>query len=214
LGFHWLLRREVYDIVGGYDAQLIHQNEADLALRVRMAGFTVGAMSVVVKHNDPGGPRSELSLAREHLGTVTFNDKWIGMFLGPAYNYGTVPVSRMQQWPPDQEWFRRFSKVNAFELNPAPPEYRVENVLPGERVIEIIEVSEQGKIEGNALARRIFIGGAWYFCIVHLTNEYAHWARGTGYLDDRDRAIAKWFELTGEKYEGYKWPCNLLKPVE
>jgi len=214
LGMMWVLRRDVYTIVGGYDQQLLHQNECDLALRVRMAGYTVGAMNVKVMHNDPGGPRSDLSLAREHLGTVQFNDKHCGYFRGRAWSYGTVPVYRMQQWPPDQEWYRRFSKANAIELNPAPPEYRVENVQPGERVIEIIEVSEQGKIEGKALARRIFIAGAWYFCIVGLTNEYAHWARGTGYLDDRDRAIAKWFELTGEKYEGYKWPCNLLKPAE
>lgn len=214
LGMMWMLRRDTYSTVGGYDPQLHHQNECDLALRVRMSGSTVGAMNINVIHNDPGGPRSELSLAREHLGTVAFNDKHCSYFRGPMWSYGTVPVYRMQQWPPDQEWYRRFSKVHSIELNPAPPEYRVENVQPGERVIEIIEVSEQGKIEGNSLARRIQIAGTWYFCFVELRNEYAHWARGTGYLDDRDRAIAKWFELTGEKYEGYRWPCNLLKPAE
>jgi glycosyltransferase involved in cell wall biosynthesis len=212
LGFAWILRRATYDLTGGYDTQILHQQEADLAIRVRMADYTVGVVPWEVAHNDPGGEKSELFSAREHIGVVQFVDKWTQYFRGRGWSYGTVPVYRMQQWPPDQEWYRRFSKASGIELNPAPPEYRVENVLPGERVIEIIEVSEQGKIVGNALARRIMIGDTWYFCFVELRNEYAHWARGTGYLDDRDRAIAKWFELSGEKYEGYRWP-DILKCI-
>lgn len=212
LGFAWALRRATYDLIGGYDSQLLHQQEADLAIRIRMSDYTVGTVPWMVSHNEPQGvEKSEFSSAREHVGVVQFVDKWCSYFRGRGWSYGTVPVYRMQQWPPDQEWYRRFSKANAIELNPAPPEYRVENVLPGERVLEIIEVSEQGKIEGNSLARRIMIGDTWYFCMVELRNEYAHWARGTGYLDDRDRAIAKWLELSGEKYEGYRWLTPLIK---
>lgn len=209
LGFAWALRRDVYDLIGGYDAQLLHQQECDFGLRVRMAGYDVGAVKIDVTHNDPGREPNEMAKAREHIGVVQFVDKWCGYFRGRDWNYGTVPVYRMQQWPPDQEWYRRFSKANNIELNPAPPQYKVEDVRPGERVMQIVEMTTGVPAD----ARRIMIGDAWYFCIVELRNEYAHWARGTGYLDDRDRAIAKWLELTGEKYEGYKWPCNLLRCI-
>jgi GT2 family glycosyltransferase len=212
LGFCWLIRGETYALIGGYDPQLLHQNECDLALRVRMAGYTVGAMlGVDVKHNDPGGTRSALSLAREHLGTVQFVDKYCQFFRGRMCSYGTVPVYRMQSWPPDQEWYRRFARENNLDLNPPPPDRRAEDVRPGERVMEIVEVGEYGNLDHARIARRIEIAGTWYFCYVDLRSDYAHWARGTGYLDDRDRAIARWFELTGEKYEMYRWP-NLLRP--
>lgn len=207
LGFAWAIRRDVYDLIGGYDTQLLHQQECDFGLRVRMANYDVGATHIDVTHNDPGREPNELSKAREHIGVVQYVDKWCGYFRGLGWNYGTVPVYRMQQWPPDQEWYRRFSKANNIELNPPPPQYRVEDVQPGERVMQIVEMTTGQPAD----ARRIMIGDTWYFCIVELRNEYAHWARGTGYLDDRDRAITKWHELTGEKYEGYKWPVNLLK---
>lgn len=211
LGFCWLLRRETYELIGGYDPGLLHQQECDFALRVRMAGYTVGAATdFQVTHNDPQiAPPSELSNARLHLGCVQFADKWCEYFRGRGWNYGTIPVYRMQQWPPDQEWYRRFAKENKIDLNPPPPEHRAEQVQPGDRVMQIVEVTDA---DPHKPSRLIFIGDTWYVGYIELRNEYAHWARGTGYLDDRDRAIAKWFELTGEKYEGYRWPFNPLKP--
>lgn len=199
LGMFWCLRRETYDRIGGYDPQLLHQNECDLCLRVRMAGYTVGSVaSVNVIHNDPGGPRSDLSLAREHLGVVQFRDKWAGYFRGADWNYGTTPLYLMQHWPPDQEWYRRFALHHGLDLNPPPPDV---NTSPG----ATLTPSEQTPTD-----RRIKVGHGQYMIYHELRNDYAHWERGEGYLIDRQKAIDRWKALTNEEYAGYKWPVNPL----
>lgn len=199
LGMFWLLRGDVYDLVGGYDPQLLHQNECDLALRVRMSGYTVGATSVIhVVHNDLGGPRSDISLAREHLGCVQFRDKFCSYFRGRAWNYGTTPLYLMQHWPPDQEWYRRYAEVKGVILNaPAPP--------GADTVRTVGLTSENVKFVNDPIQ----IDGLWFMRYVDLRNDYAYWETSDGCMKDRERAIARWRELTGEVYTGYRWPGGL-----
>lgn len=204
LGMCWAMRKSLFDDIGGYDPQLLHQNECDLALRVRMAGYHVaGIQDVKPIHNDPGGERSELSKAREHLGCVQYRDKWCQYFRGREWNYGSIPLYLMEAWPPDQEWLRQFAYANKIDLNPPPPEHKAEDTLPGMTIGITPESAE--KIE-----RRFQINGLWYMAYVDVRNTYGHWVRGDHYDRDRDKAIARWKELTGEEYTGYKWP-NLLR---
>ena len=206
LGYAWALRGSVYDRIGGYDPHLLHQQECDIALRVRMAGAVVGTNGDwAATHNDPGGTRSELSAAREHLGCVQFRDKWCEYFRGAGWNYGTIPLYLMQHWPPDQEWFRAYAEHYGVELNPPPPEHKAEDTKPGS-VLGLSAADEA------SIPRIVNINGQRYMAYVDLRNEYGHWARGDNYKWDRENAAANWERLTGEKYTGYPWPADLLKP--
>lgn len=215
LGMFWGLRRETYDLIGGYDPQLLHQNECDLALRVRMAGYTVGAVDTIkVIHNDPGRPAPDdswrytgvlptLGQAREHIGVVQFRDKYTSLFLGPTHNYGTIPLSLMSHWPPDQEWYGRFAAAHGVNLNPEGPAAKLD-LSPG----HILGVTADNVAE---LPRQLRVGGQPYTLFVELRGDMTHWYHGDGYASDRQLAIDNWAKLTGERYEGYRWP-NLLRP--
>lgn len=190
LGFCWALRRETYDMIGGYDTQLLHQQECDFALRARMAGYTVGAPpGFRVHHNDPGGTaRSDLSLAREHLGVVQFRDKWASYYRGRGWNYGTFPVYLMQHWPLDVDWYDRFARANGVELN---PDMRRDPTGAG-----IAEPHNS-----------IVINGVLYYKRFMIVQDGGHWeTMREAHVNDRALAIQRWFELTGEHYDGYRWP--------
>ncbi len=209
LGFCWAMRKEVYSLIGGYDPQLLHQQECDFAVRVRMAGYTVGALADWhVVHNDPGEPRSDLSLAREHLGCVQFRDKWCSYFRGLTWNYGTMPLYLMQHWPPDEEWYRRYSLAHGIDLNPPPKGFEHEPGLTAHEWYE--KANAAPRIE-----RRLKIQGGDYVALFSLRPDFMYWAAlNEEYKNDRTRAIDRWFELTGERYGGYVWPTNLLKPLD
>lgn len=205
LGMCWAIRKEIFDDIGGYDPALMHQNECDMALRVRMAGYHhAAADDFVAHHNDPGGPPSELAAARLHLGCVQFRDKWTQYFRGRDWNYGTQPLYLMQHWPPDQEFYRRYAISKGLDLNPPP-----DGTTPGTRQ----EVWDQ--LDNYAQQNSVVLDGVKFLIWRDLKNDYAHWEwiyNPHGYTEDRQKAIDKWYELTGELYEGYKWPHNLLRP--
>lgn len=202
LGMVWAIRRSLFEDIGGYDPQLLHQNECDMALRVRLAGLHVAAIEDFTPiHNDPNTTRSEMAVMREHLGCVQFRDKWTSYFRGRAWNYGTDPVYLMQHWPPDQEFFQRFAEANGVILNPAP---------------DTVPLSvEQWDSHANSTASLVHVAGDKYLVARELRNNYAHWEHRINpelYSRDRDMIIERWFQATGERYEGYRWPVNLLRP--
>lgn len=203
-GFCWAMRTSLFDDIGGYDPQLVHQNECDLGLRVRMAGYHIaGIQDFTPIHNELRGERAAVSEAREHLGVVQFRDKWTRYFRGRDWHYGKLPLYLCQHWPPDQEWYRQFALQNGVDLNPPPLGAGV-NTSPG----SVLGLTEEtaAKIE-----RRVKIRGQWYLAYCDLRNDYGYFeTEGDGYVRDRQKAIDRWFELTGEKYEGYCWP-NLLR---
>ena len=209
LGICWGITKELFDDIGGYDPQLYHQNECDMDLRCRMAGFRVAAIQhFSVKHNDGSGPRSEMSLARENFGTVQFRDKWCQYFRGRDWNFGTQPLYLMQHWPPDQEFFRRFSLAHGVDLNPAPEGMSAEVST----VHEIREEFDKKLLDNNM---KILINGTQWLVWRDLKNDYAHWEWKHNphvYEEGRQGHIDNWERLTGEQYTGYKWPHNLLRP--
>jgi len=204
LGMCWGITKDLFDDIGGYDPQLHHQNECDMGLRVRMAGYNVaGIVGIDIIHNDPGGPRSAVSLGRERIGCVQFRDKWCSYFRNRNWTYGTDPIYLMQHWPPDQEFLRRWAMYNGVNLNPArepqgqPEEYwhELDDHFRGQQLIEV--------------------QGQKYLVYRELRNDYMHWEwqhNPGAYIRDREQIIKDWHELTGELYTGYVWPVNLLKP--
>ena len=203
LGMVWAIRKSLIDDIGGYDPQLHHQNECDLALRVRLAGYKVGCVQDFFPiHNDPG-VKSESGAAREHVGCVQFRDKWASYFNGRNWNYGTQPLSLMQHWPPDQEFLRRFALAHGLALNPL----RTDPQREGESFQE-----HWDRIDEFAKTQLVDVGGEKYLIWRALRNDYAHWENSDAYVIDRQKAIDRWHELTGELYTGYKWAVNILRP--
>ena len=201
LGMCWAIRASLVDDIGGYDPQLLHQNECDMALRVRLAGFHVAAVDgFTAIHNDPGEQRSPMSIARERLGCVQFRDKWASYFRGRDWNYGTDPIYLMQHWPPDQDFLRRFAWQAGVDLNPYDGDV-------------VGDVSAQWDLF-EALPKTT-IGGVDFSVVRELRNDYGHWYWKTDpgcFARDREEIIAEWHALTGEIWEGYQWPVNALRP--
>lgn len=213
LGFCWAIRRELYEQIGGYDEQLLHQQECDLSLRVRMAGYHVGAVhGFRATHNDPGGgERSANSLGREHLGTVQFRDKWTSYFRGNIspwvpWSYGTMPLYLMQHWPPDQEWYRQYAEAHGLVLNPPAPDGR--GPLPPGSVLGLT-AADTGNVKD--FPRLVELSGGNYLVYAELRNDYGYWCTGDGYLTDRQLAIDNWERLTGERYTGYDWGAQAAR---
>ncbi len=215
LGICWAMPKALFEDIGGYDPQLYHQNECDLGLRVRLAGFRVAGISdFTVQHNDGGGERPAAALVREHMGVVQFRDKWTQYFRGRDWDYGTQPLYLMQHWPPDQEFWRRYALEHGVNLNPAPPAYRkgVNGTPTDPHVPEIREEFEQF-VDDQKM--NVMINGQRFLVWRELRNDYTYWEweyNPEGYKNDRLKAIARWHELTGETYTGYVWPPNMLRP--
>jgi GT2 family glycosyltransferase len=221
LGMCWGINRELYDEIGGYDPQLLHQNECDMALRVRLSGHRLaGIKQLSAMHNDPGGERSEISKAREHLGCVQFRDKWTAYFRGKHWNYGTEPLYLMQHWPPDQEFNRRWALQHGIELNPPPtgkPKIPTQDELTERDSWTQPDIDAWARYDHLRWDQTITVDGANYLIYRELRPEYTHWSwQENPYAYERDRQIAidRWHELTGELYTGYLWPQNLLKPKQ
>jgi glycosyltransferase involved in cell wall biosynthesis len=203
LGMCYALRRELYDSIGGYDPQLYHQNECDMGLRVRMAGYHVAGISDFhAHHNDPGGLRSPMSIGRERIGCVQFRDKWTSYFKGLNWNYGTDPIYLMQHWPPDEEFMRRWALQNGFNVNPAP------------ELIGTDATAYWDQLDAFSARQIVEISGGRYLIHRTLRNDYTHWEHQNNpgaYERDRESIIKEWFDLTGEMYTKYVWKNNPLK---
>lgn len=206
------MRKTLFDDVGGYDPALMHQTECDLALRVRMAGYHVaGAFDVHPKHNAPAGEQSELSKAREHLGCIQFRDKWCQYFYWRGCTYSSLPLRLMQHWPPDEDFYRRYGLANGVDLLPHPVG-GVHGLEPGQRL---------GMLDEDAarIPQKVEIAGRWFCVVPQIRPDFSHYIReGMGgdsaYEEDKQSAIKKWRDLTGEEYTGYRWPHNLLRPQD
>lgn len=123
LGMCWGIRREVLDKIGeAYDVRLLHQNECDLCLRVRMAGYRCAIPAEFhpgsCVHDDGGGEPSELAQSRMAVGTFMFRDKWAKYFLGDGYDGCFTPLYMWEDYPVNQEFMRELAL--SLEINKTP----------------------------------------------------------------------------------------------
>lgn len=122
VGFCFLVTRKVITEVGLMDCTLGHQEEADYALRVRLAGYKLACIpEVVVNHlatttNDPA------SMERINAGVIRFVDKWNHYFCGKSQGYHSPNVLRWEDWHPNALYLEEFWKPLLPELNKAPAE--------------------------------------------------------------------------------------------
>lgn len=178
LGMIWALRANIYDEIGAYDEQLLHQQECDMCLRVRMHGYLAAQCPEFpisgVHHNDHA-ERTPISLAREDMGTVQFHDKWCEYFRGRGASYGTTPRYLMQHFPIDQDFFERLAIQNRLGFDKESPS----TVVDGQTYW---------------IHRDIRPDDAWLE--PHGSDRYE---------DTKQQIINRWNELTGVVYTGYDW---------
>lgn len=127
------------------DITLGHHEEVDLMIRLRMAGFTIGAQpDVHVTHHatTTNSPESE---KRIHMGVVRWMNKWNRYFNGDILTYPNpdpdsgekydVRATRYTDWPPCALYLERFTLNNFPDWNAAP------------RTVDIPGVGEMDAVE-------------------------------------------------------------------
>lgn len=106
--------------IGIMDESLGHQEEADLCLRVRMAGWKCAALKdVSVAHNATSTNTPEAQ-ERINTGVVNWMNKWCKYFGGANLNYHSPNVLRWEDWPPNALYLEEFWKLRLAGANKAP----------------------------------------------------------------------------------------------
>jgi glycosyltransferase involved in cell wall biosynthesis len=95
---------------GVMDESLGHQEEADLALRMRMAGKKCAALAEVSVAHNATATNSPESMERINRGVVNWVNKWCRYFCGENINYHSSNVLRWEDWPPNALYLEEYYK--------------------------------------------------------------------------------------------------------
>jgi GT2 family glycosyltransferase len=128
IGFCWVLNRVAMADVGEFDAEIGHQEEADYALRLRLAGYRLGALPGVQVHHDATASSNPASRERISRGVIRWMNKWCAYFCGRDVNYHSANVLRWEDWPPNALHLEKYwkSKPEMKGLNDEPVEIRID----------------------------------------------------------------------------------------
>lgn len=124
VGFCWVLSRLCQSEVGVFDSSIGHQNEADYALRVRMAGWKCAcAPEVTIKHLAKASTSQDpAAIERISKGVREFVDKWCRYFGGKNINYHSTNVLRWEDWPPNalylEEYWKQKGELSGLNVSP------------------------------------------------------------------------------------------------
>lgn len=122
-GFAWVISRLAMKDTGPFDTSLGHQEEADYAQRVRMAGYKCTAVPAVQVRHDATATNDPTAIERINRGVVRWVDKWNRYFNGKNFNYHSVNVTRFDDWPPNALYLEEYWRLKLPGLN-ADPEVR------------------------------------------------------------------------------------------
>jgi GT2 family glycosyltransferase len=120
LGFFWGLKLARYREIGGMDTSIGHQEEADLALRLRLAGWRLAAAREVVVRHHASATTNPASQERINQGVINFVNKWCRYFCGPNVNYYSPNVLRWEDWTPNALYLEEFLQSEFAGLNDEP----------------------------------------------------------------------------------------------
>lgn len=119
-GFCWILNCLCLAEVGGFDEELGHQEEADYAQRVRMAGWKCAAAPEVKVAHHATATSDPAAIERINRGVRAWVDKWNQHFNGKNFNYHSPNVTRFEDWPPQALYLEEYWKIHMPGLNDAP----------------------------------------------------------------------------------------------
>lgn len=120
-GFCWMMPRLcVSDLMADgktelgevFDSTLGHQEEADVAQRVRMAGYKCASVPSVVVHHDATATNDSASQERISRGVVNWVNKWNKYFNGKSFHYHSPNVTRFEDWPPQALYLEEYWLAN------------------------------------------------------------------------------------------------------
>lgn len=146
VGFAWMLSRmaqrgiaEYEGSAGLFDTAIGHQEEADWALRVRMAGWRLVCVPSVQVEHDATATNNPASQERINAGVVRWVTKWNRYFNGARFDYHSPNVTRVADWPPNALYLEDFWKQQLPGLNAEPEQ--VDTVVGRHDLIKVPRLS-------------------------------------------------------------------------
>lgn len=129
LGCCWAINRLAMADTGHFDTELGHQEEADYALRLRMAGWCCAcAPEVRIEHEAAASTNPE-SIERINRGVVRWVNKWCRYFGGARLGYQSRNVLRWEDWPPNALYLEEYWLQRVPGLNLAPEVHEIDGRL-------------------------------------------------------------------------------------
>lgn len=125
IGFCFALSRKAVTEAGLFDDKIGHQEEADYAMRIRMAGYTCACAPEVLVSHDATASNDPTAKERINLGIVQWVDKWNRYFNGKNFGYHSPQVTRWEDWPPNALYLERWFKLHCPGLNDNPEVVRI-----------------------------------------------------------------------------------------
>jgi GT2 family glycosyltransferase len=120
VGFCWVLNRMAMTDAGNFDESLGHQEEADYALRIRMAGYKCASLPEVHVLHHATATNSPAATERISRGVVNWVNKWCRYFGGKNLNYHSPNVLRWEDWPPNALYLEEYWRMKIGEVNSSP----------------------------------------------------------------------------------------------
>ena len=143
-GFCWVINRLAVTDTGKFDAEIGHQEEADYALRLRMAGYKCACANEVSVEHDATATSDPTSIERINRGIVNWVNKWNRYFNGKNFNYHSPNVTRWDDWPPNALYLEEWWKGKLPGLNDSPEKVTVDG-----RVYDLLRVPRIGGFYGG-----------------------------------------------------------------
>ena len=116
--------KKIFEAVGGIDETLLHQNDPDFCIRLRMAGYRVVASKVVHLHHNCSSTNSPEQQDNINKGVMQFINKWNKYFLGVTGDYFSPAVMRWDDFPLNRVHACKYFKSLNLNKNPEILSYR------------------------------------------------------------------------------------------
>ena len=120
VGFCWMLNRQRYKEIGGFDPTIGHQEEVDFQTRLRLGGWRIAADPSVHVAHDAHSTRNPDAQERINNGVINWVNKWNKYFVGPSITYHSSNVTRFEDWSAIymEEWYQQQPELKGLNDNP------------------------------------------------------------------------------------------------
>lgn len=119
-GCFWMLNTARINEVGYFDEELGHQEEVDYQMRLRLAGWKIGATPNVQIQHFASATTNPEAQERINKGVINWVNKWNKYFVGPHVNYHSWNVTRFEDWMSSylEEWYLTRPELQGLNSNP------------------------------------------------------------------------------------------------
>lgn len=120
VGFCWMLNRQRYLEIGGFDTEIGHQEEVDFQQRLRLNGWRIVADTTVQVQHDANSSRNPAAQERINNGVINWVNKWNKYYIGPHVTYHSPNVTRFEDWTASymEEWYQLQPELKGLNDNP------------------------------------------------------------------------------------------------